>query len=62
MDLWRWDVFEGKTSPEDYNCNWWKYRNEIQGIEPPVDRSEKDFDPAAKYHIVADVPYLRYDS
>ncbi|KAF2896394.1 hypothetical protein ILUMI_09783 [Ignelater luminosus] len=60
MDLWRWDVFEGKTSPEDYNCNWWKYRNEIQGIEPPVDRSEKDFDPAAKYHIVADVPYLRY--
>ncbi|XP_060524436.1 angiotensin-converting enzyme-like [Cylas formicarius] len=60
MDLWRWDVFSGKTQPENYNCRWWELREEYQGIEPPQTRSEDDFDPAAKYHIVADVPYLRY--
>ncbi|XP_030751663.1 angiotensin-converting enzyme-like isoform X2 [Sitophilus oryzae] len=60
MDLWRWDVFSGKTKPEDYNCKWWELREKYQGVEPPVDRSEEDFDPAGKYHIIADVPYLRY--
>jgi peptidyl-dipeptidase A len=24
MDLWRWDVFEGKTNPDNFNCHWWK--------------------------------------
>ncbi|KAJ8910672.1 hypothetical protein NQ315_002921 [Exocentrus adspersus] len=60
MDLWRWDIFSGKTKPENYNCKWWELREKYQGVEPPVDRSEEDFDPAAKYHIIADVPYLRY--
>ncbi|KAG5891815.1 hypothetical protein JTB14_027777 [Gonioctena quinquepunctata] len=60
MDLWRWDVFSGKTTPENYNCKWWELREKYQGVEPPVDRSEEDFDPAAKYHIISDVPYLRY--
>ncbi|XP_023310931.1 angiotensin-converting enzyme-like [Anoplophora glabripennis] len=60
MDLWRWDIFSGKTKPEDYNCKWWELREKYQGVEPPVDRSEDDFDPAAKYHIVSNVPYLRY--
>ncbi|CAG9827807.1 unnamed protein product [Diabrotica balteata] len=60
IDLWRWDIFAGKTTPENYNCKWWELREKYQGLEPPVDRSEEDFDPAAKYHVVADVPYLRY--
>ncbi|XP_066138064.1 angiotensin-converting enzyme-like isoform X2 [Euwallacea fornicatus] len=60
MDLWRWDVFSEKTKPEDYNCKWWELREKFQGLEPPEDRSEEDFDPAGKYHIIADVPYLRY--
>ncbi|XP_065334808.1 angiotensin-converting enzyme-like isoform X1 [Cloeon dipterum] len=60
LDLWRWDVFEGKTTPENYNCHFWKLAHEFQGIEPPVDRTEEDFDIASKYHIVADVPYIRY--
>ncbi|CAG9818311.1 unnamed protein product [Phaedon cochleariae] len=59
MDLWRWDVFSGKTTPDNYNCRWWELREKYQGVEPPVDRSEDDFDPAAKYHIISDVPYLR---
>ncbi|KAF4527176.1 hypothetical protein B566_EDAN006101 [Ephemera danica] len=60
LDLWRWDVFEGRTQPEEYNCAWWRLREKYQGLEPPVHRSEEDFDPAAKYHVVASVPYIRY--
>lgn len=26
VDLWRWDVFEGKIGPSDYNKHWWKLR------------------------------------
>jgi peptidyl-dipeptidase A len=29
-------------------------------VAPPVPRSENDFDPGAKYHVAANVPYLRY--
>lgn len=29
-------------------------------MTPPVPRSEADFDPGAKYHVAASVPYLRY--
>ncbi|KAK7873703.1 hypothetical protein R5R35_013235 [Gryllus longicercus] len=60
MDLWRWDVFSGRIAPSEYNCRWWRLREEYQGLEPPVDRTEEDFDPGAKYHIISSVPYIRY--
>jgi peptidyl-dipeptidase A len=60
IDQWRWDVFSGKISPEDYNAGWWRLRTEYQGIAPPVPRSEADFDPGAKYHIPGNTPYTRY--
>ncbi len=59
MDAWRWDVFSGKTTPENLNKHWWQLRIKYQGISPPVKRSEKDFDPGAKYHIPASVEYIR---
>ncbi|MFQ5695759.1 MAG: M2 family metallopeptidase, partial [Terriglobia bacterium] len=31
-----------------------------QGIAPPLARTEADFDPGAKYHVPANVPYTRY--
>ncbi|XP_050664350.1 angiotensin-converting enzyme-like isoform X1 [Leptidea sinapis] len=60
LDLWRYGVFRGTTTPENYNCHFWQLRDAIQGIEPPAPRSEDDFDPAAKYHVSADVEYMRY--
>ncbi len=60
IDQWRWKVFSGEISPEKYNEAWWALRLKYQGIAPPVSRSEKDFDPGAKYHVAADVPYTRY--
>jgi peptidyl-dipeptidase A len=60
IDRWRWDVFSGKIKPADYNKSWWAMRTRYQGIKPPVERTEEDFDPGAKYHIPANVPYTRY--
>src|SRR5690606_16787169 len=60
MDEWRWQVFSGEISPDEYNEGWWRLRRQYQGIEPPVARTEADFDPGAKYHIPGNTPYLRY--
>jgi peptidyl-dipeptidase A len=60
IDQWRWDVFAGRVTPEQYNAAWWELRHHYQGIAAPVARSEADFDPGAKYHIPANVPYTRY--
>lgn len=60
IDQWRWDVFAGKATPDRYNASWWELRQKYQGVGPPVPRSEQDFDPGAKYHIPANVPYTRY--
>lgn len=60
IDKWRWGVFSGKISPSEYNKAWWDLRREYQGVAPPVERTEADFDPGAKYHIPANVPYARY--
>ena len=46
--------------PADYNKAWWALREQYQGVAPPVGRTEADFDPGAKNHIPANVPYARY--
>lgn len=60
IDQWRWKVFSGEIAPADYNKAWWQLREKYQGVAPPVTRTEQDFDPGAKYHVPADVPYTRY--
>ncbi|HTV24000.1 MAG TPA: M2 family metallopeptidase [Polyangiaceae bacterium] len=60
VDKWRWDVFSGKVGPDQYNEHWWKLRESYQGIKPAVARAATDFDPGAKYHVPANVPYMRY--
>ncbi|XP_072926854.1 angiotensin-converting enzyme isoform X1 [Hemitrygon akajei] len=60
IDQWRWKVFSGQISPDNYNYEWWYLRTKYQGICPPVQRKETNFDPGAKYHIPANTPYIRY--
>lgn len=60
IDEWRWGVFSGAITPETYNSAWWQLRRKYQGIEPPGERTQADFDPGAKYHIPANTPYMRY--
>ncbi|XP_068161194.1 angiotensin-converting enzyme [Antennarius striatus] len=60
MDQWRWKVFDGRIPSTEYNKEWWNLRLKYQGLCPPVARTEDDFDPGAKFHIPANVPYVRY--
>ncbi len=60
IDRWRWEVFAGTYGPDDYNTSWWALRLKYQGIAPPEPRPVEYFDPGAKYHIPANVPYTRY--
>jgi peptidyl-dipeptidase A len=60
IDQWRWKVFSGEIAPEQYNKMWWELKAKYQGVAPPVERSEADFDPGAKYHVASNTPYVRY--
>ncbi|HVR98771.1 MAG TPA: M2 family metallopeptidase [Thermoanaerobaculia bacterium] len=60
IDQWRWKVFSGEITPASYNKGWWDLREKYQGVMAPVARSEKDFDPGAKYHVPGNTPYTRY--
>jgi len=60
IDQWRWEVFEGKVPPDRYNAGWWELRERYQGVRAPSARGEEFFDPGAKYHVPANVPYARY--
>jgi len=59
IDQWRWKVYSGEITPANYNQKWWELRRKYQGVDAPG-RTEADFDPAAKYHVAANVPYTRY--
>lgn len=60
IDEWRWGVYSGRIPRDKWNAAWWELRRKYQGIAPPVARTEEDFDPGAKYHVPANVPYTRY--
>jgi peptidyl-dipeptidase A len=60
IDQWRWKVLSGEIAPADYNKSWWELKRKYQGVVPPVARTEAEFDPGAKYHVPASVPYTRY--
>jgi len=60
VDRWRWDVFSGKTTPEQYNAAWSADMLKYQGLVPPGPRPADAFDPGAKYHVPGNTPYTRY--
>ena len=60
VDKWRWGVFNGSIPTGSYNKGWTDLRVQYQGIVPPVERSEANFDAGAKYHIPGNTPYTRY--
>jgi peptidyl-dipeptidase A len=60
IDKWRWGVFNGQIPTAQYEKGWDDLRLRYQGVLPPVPRDETRFDPGAKFHIPAAVPYTRY--
>jgi peptidyl-dipeptidase A len=60
VDDWRLGVFAGQIPEPEYNAAWWKLRARYQGVRAPEPPDERGFDPGAKYHVAANVPYTRY--
>lgn len=60
IDKWRWDVFTRRVSESEWNQHWWNLREKYQKISPPNVRNESYFDPGAKFHVPANVPYISY--
>lgn len=65
MDLWRWNVFENADAVPAWNDNWWKLNYELLGISKPegYGQNETDndgLDAAGKFHIIDNIPYIRY--
>ena len=60
IDQWRWKVYSGQITPQQYNQAWWALRLKYQGIAPTSARGEDFFDAGAKFHVPANVPYTRY--
>ena len=60
IDRWRWGVFDGSITPDNYNKAWWDLKAKYQGVAPVTPRGEEFFDPGAKYHVPGNTPYTRY--
>ncbi len=60
IDRWRWGVFDGSITPDNYNAAWWQLKKRYQGVAPATARGEEFFDPGAKYHVPNNTPYTRY--
>ncbi|CAH1242049.1 ACE [Branchiostoma lanceolatum] len=60
IDTWQSRGFSGKITADEYNREWWKLRLEYQGLSPPVQRTEEDFDAGSKFHIVYGFAMMRY--
>ncbi|XP_028158444.1 angiotensin-converting enzyme-like [Ostrinia furnacalis] len=58
VDQWRWSVFEDGV--HNMNSRWWQMKLRYQGVIPPMPRTENDFDPGSKYHVVSDQEYIKY--
>ncbi|XP_068622266.1 angiotensin-converting enzyme-like [Battus philenor] len=58
VDQWRWTIFE--EGVENMNARWWQMKLRYQGVVPPLPRTEDDFDPGAKYHVISDQEYMKY--
>ncbi|RZF33819.1 hypothetical protein LSTR_LSTR010367 [Laodelphax striatellus] len=61
LEQWRWITQSSKKAEGYWNGLWWQLRQLHQGIQPPSLRSDPlYFDPAAKFHIIDNTPYIRY--
>ena len=62
IDQWRWKVFSGEVTPDDYNKAWWELRLKYQGVAPPsrarrgVLRSRREVSRARQHALHALLP------
>ncbi|XP_051650987.1 angiotensin-converting enzyme 2 [Manacus candei] len=60
LEKWRWMVFRGDITKEEWTKRWWEMKRQIVGVVEPVPHDETYCDPAALFHVANDYSFIRY--
>ncbi|NXA46901.1 ACE2 enzyme, partial [Nothocercus julius] len=60
LEKWRWMVFNGNFTKQEWMKRWWEMKREIVGVVEPVPHDETYCDPAALFHVANDYSFIRY--
>ncbi|KAM9765453.1 angiotensin-converting enzyme 2 [Menidia menidia] len=60
LEEWRWQVFAGNISKDEWMARWWEMKRELVGVVEPVPRDETYCDPPALFHVSGDYSFIRY--
>uniref|UniRef100_A0A8C3TSL7 Angiotensin-converting enzyme n=1 Tax=Catharus ustulatus TaxID=91951 RepID=A0A8C3TSL7_CATUS len=60
LEKWRWMVFKGEITKQEWTKRWWEMKRAIVGVVEPVPHDETYCDPAALFHVANDYSFIRY--
>ena len=60
IDQWRWKVFSGEITPDQYNQAWWELREKYQGVAAAGGAQRGGFRSRRKVSRAGERPYTRY--
>uniref|UniRef100_G3PQP4 Angiotensin-converting enzyme n=1 Tax=Gasterosteus aculeatus aculeatus TaxID=481459 RepID=G3PQP4_GASAC len=60
LEEWRWQVFAGNITKDEWMQRWWEMKRELVGVMEPVARDETYCDPPALFHVSGDYSFIRY--
>ncbi|KAM6211277.1 angiotensin-converting enzyme 2 [Sarcoramphus papa] len=60
LEKWRWMVFRGEITKQEWMKRWWEMKREIVGVVEPVPHDETYCDPAVLFHVANDYSFIRY--
>uniref|UniRef100_A0A672V5V3 Angiotensin-converting enzyme n=1 Tax=Strigops habroptila TaxID=2489341 RepID=A0A672V5V3_STRHB len=60
LEKWRWMVFSGQITKQEWTKQWWEMKREIVGVVEPVLHDETYCDPAVLFHVANDYSFIRY--
>ncbi|XP_069553989.1 angiotensin-converting enzyme 2 [Brachyistius frenatus] len=60
LEEWRWQVFTGNITKDEWMKRWWEMKRELVGVVEPVPRDETYCDPPALFHVSGDYSFIRY--
>ncbi|XP_054829166.1 angiotensin-converting enzyme 2 [Eublepharis macularius] len=60
LEKWRWMVFAGTISKEQWMRKWWEMKRKIVGVVEPLPHNEAYCDPAVLFHVANDYSFIRY--
>ncbi|CAF99822.1 unnamed protein product [Tetraodon nigroviridis] len=60
LEEWRWQVFAGNITKDQWMKQWWEMKRELVGVMEAVPRDESYCDPPALFHVSGDYSFIRY--